>query len=208
MRVLHVRKEPMKNTNFRNVLFRTKSSKLCQGPVMACVIGSKNPKYTLLGDTMNTASRMESHSLPGRIQCTKVCPMLSAHMCVNMQDLESRAWYSRTTECCRQNLFAWLCDFRATWHAASLLSWKEEAWPWLSPWRKFLMSIIIFTCLPFVCASDIQVDGWKPSRRLKAVACVLTITCTAISMCNRSLRQHHDPVCGALALDAFKRSLS
>jgi class 3 adenylate cyclase len=41
---------------------------------MASVIGTKNPKFTLLGDTMNTASRMESHSKPGMIQCTEVGP--------------------------------------------------------------------------------------------------------------------------------------
>jgi guanylate cyclase len=43
---------------------------LASGPVVAGVIGRKKFQYDVWGEAVNTASRMESHGLPGQIQVT------------------------------------------------------------------------------------------------------------------------------------------
>ena len=62
---------------------------LNSGPVLTNVIGTRNPHYTLFGDAVNTASRMESNSLPGRIQCSETTANLLRQQAPHM-DLKCR----------------------------------------------------------------------------------------------------------------------
>jgi len=48
------------------------------GSVVAGVIGTKKFIYDLWGDTVNTASRMESHGVPGRIHVSEATYQLLA----------------------------------------------------------------------------------------------------------------------------------
>ena len=51
------------------------------GPVVAAIVGKRDPRYHLFGATVSYAEKMESHGIPGRVHCRCVRLPLSSLCC-------------------------------------------------------------------------------------------------------------------------------
>ena len=60
------------------------------GPVVAGVIGKHRYSYDIWGDTVNVASRMESHGIPGAVQLSEATKLLveAEYPCIPGKDIE------------------------------------------------------------------------------------------------------------------------